>query len=147
MDDSLESENIIESTIPNFESGDGAKEIHDNINPSPKPVRLKKKRKYVSRKRGQKILDRIPHIKDTETRDSLLVCQDDESKINDFEENNNGQNKALNPFLVSYILSMVQQRRNNLFISLNPVSLFSISKCFNIMIIVIMKQFYILVCL
>ena len=124
MDDSPESENKIESTIPNFESGDGAKENNDVINPSPKAGSLKKKRKYVSRKRGQKSFNSLAHIRDTEKQDTLLVCQDDESKIDDFKENNNGQNKALNPFLVSYILSMVQQRRNNLFISLNPVSLF-----------------------
>ena len=123
MNDSLEPENIIESTVPNFESGDVAKENNDDINPSPKPEPLKKKRKYVSRKRGQKPFDTLVHDKDTEKADSLMVCQDDESKINNFEENNNRHNKTLNPFLVSYILSMVQQRRNNLFISLNPVSL------------------------
>ena len=123
MNDSLEPENIIESTVHNFESRDGAKENNDDINPIPKPGPLKKKRKYVSRKRGQKSFDSLVHDKDMEKQDSLLVCQDDESKINHFEENNNSHNKTLNPFLVSYILSMVQQRRNSLFISLNPVSL------------------------
>ena len=124
MNDSLEPENIIESTVPNLEFGLGPKQNDNDTNPSPKLEPLKKKRKYVSRKRGRKTFDSLAHIKDTEKRNNLLVCQDDESKINDFKENNNGQNKALNPFLISYILSMVQQRRNNLFISLNPVSLF-----------------------
>ena len=124
MTDSLEPENIIESTVPNSELGEGAKENKDDINPIPKPESLKKKRKYVSRKRGQKHFDSLIHFKDTVKRDSLLACQDDERKINDFEENNTRQIKTLNPFLLSYILNMVQQRRNNLFISLNPVSLF-----------------------
>ena len=69
--------------------------------------------------------DSLAYIKDTEKRNNLLVCQDDESKIDEYEENNNKHNKTLNPFLISYILSMVQQRRNNLFASLNPVSLIS----------------------
>ena len=125
MTDSLEPENIIESTVPNLEFGLGPKENDNDTNPSPKLEPLKKKRKYVSRKRERKTFDSLAHIKDTEKRNNLLVCQDDESKIDEYEENNNKHNKTLNPFLISYIVSMVQQRRNNLFASLNPVSLIS----------------------
>ena len=79
----------------------------------------KKKRKYGPRKAKQK----HAQAKIKEKRDKQLLNNEDESKTDYSGAINSKQNKTLNPLLFSYFLNMVQLRRNNLFMSLIPVSL------------------------
>ena len=122
MNDSLEPENIIESTVPNLEFGLGPKENDNDTNPSPKLEPLKKKRKYVSRKHKQKFFEQLAHIKDMEKKLSISNCNDNENYTEKSPDNNIKQNNSMYPFLVPYLLNMVQQRRNNIFMSFSPVS-------------------------
>lgn len=84
---------------------------------------VKKKRKYVSHKSKQNTLRNHSQVKEKKKCEKLMSCYEDENDVDFLEENTNKQTKSINPFLVSCFLSMVQQRRNNLLMSLVPVSL------------------------
>ena len=111
-----------ESTSLDSELDDGIKETKNNLTPVTKPAFLKKKRKYVSRKHKQKFLEQLAHIKDMEKKITISNCNDNENYTEKSPDNNIKQNNSMNPILVSYLLNMVQQRRNNIFMSFSPVS-------------------------
>ena len=83
---------------------------------------LKKKRKYGPRKSKQKLLGKQVQVKNKEKCDKLLFNHANESEPDYNVTKATKQSKVLNPLLFSYLLNMVQLRRNNLFMSLSPVS-------------------------
>ena len=123
MDEDIVSEIKIENETSDTKYNHGKEKDNHDTKPGPVLDGVKKKRKYVSRKSKQNTLENHSYIKSKKKREKLLSCQEDKNNEHLLEENTKKQTKPMNPFLVSCFLSMVQQRRNNLLMGLNPVSL------------------------
>ena len=93
---------------------------------------LKKKRKYTSRKPKEKLCKNVEkgskYLEEINDTDTNYI---DHPNIASFDESCIAQsNKIITPFQFSLFLSMMQQRRNNLFFNL-PVSLIKIINIFS----------------